>query len=629
MNKTKVILFLLVLLSLALMLSAEVRQLDSRSLYQNQASIMQNRQTFLNEQFNGPDFPPTGWSIDAQESHWTMDGSNNAGGTAPEAHFNYAPQFVGYSRLITPNINTLGQTSLVLEFKHFVDWYAVPMTVGVATRSNNGAWNVVWSVNATANVSGTVNVTVENADINSETTQLCFYFSGDSYNIDEWYIDDILFYSPEAHDYKPMEILADMQYTAGVPMVPAVKVKNNGLTDETGDVVCKIFQFDQEVYSQTVPATIAIGQTQDVSFPEFTPELDNEMYKILAYTALAGDLDHTNDTLSVMFDTYNTPKQKVILEIGTGTWCQYCPGAAMGAEDLIANGKEVGVVEYHNGDAYVTPSGTIRIEEYYNISGFPTAIFDGTTALVGGDHSVSLYPDYLPIYEEKYAVKTPFLIGFTGEVVNDILNVNVSVNRFGRFLNPNIVLQFALTESDITVSWQGQDHLDFVERAMAPDAYGTALNLIDTDSLTVNLSMPFNQAWDFGNMEIVAFIQDPLSKFIYNGNSVKLNDLQPISNSEVVLAKNNLSLHANYPNPFNPSTTISFELSKTENVQLEIYNVKGQKVKTLVNGMQTQGLHNVVWNGLDDSGKTAASGMYFYQLSNAKETISKKMLLIK
>ncbi len=630
MKNFKTILLTLSLLCLTLMLSAEIRQLESPSLYQSQASTMQNRQTFLNEQFNGPTFPPTGWTIDSNSANWSLGNSNIAGGSAPEAHFNYSPQFNGFTRLITPNINTTGITSLALEFKQFVDWYASPMTVGVATRSNSGEWNTIWSINPTANVSGLVNVTIDDStDLNSETTQLCFYFSGNSYNIDEWYIDNVLLYSPEAHDFKPIEILADMQYAAGTPMTPIVKVKNNGLTDETGDVVCKIFQFDQEVYSQTVPATLAIGQTSEVSFPAFTPALENEMYTILVNSALIGDLDNSNDTLSVMFDTYNTPKQKVILEIGTGTWCQYCPGAAMGADDLVEEGHDVAVIEYHNGDPYVTPTGTARIEQYYNMPGFPTAVFDGTSSISGGNHTVSMITSYLPIYEEKIAVKTPFTIDFDGEVVNNVLNVNVVLNRFGRFVNPDAVVHFALTESNIMVSWQGQTQLDFVERKMLPDANGTSVNLVDNESVTIPLTMNILPAWNFENLEIVAFIQDPSSKFIYNGNSLKLSELEPISTNDIVLAKNNLKLHPNYPNPFNPSTAIRFELSKTENVKLDIYNVKGQLVKTLVNGMRNQGQHKVTWNGSDNTGKTVTNGIYFYKLSDGKDTITKKMVLVK
>ena len=67
------------------------------------------------------------------------------------------------------------------------------------------------------------------------------------------------------------------------------------------------------------------------------------------------------------------PREMVVLEIGTGTWCQYCPGSAMGADDLIENGFDVAVIEYHSGDEYQTTQSQARVN-YYNITGFPTAV---------------------------------------------------------------------------------------------------------------------------------------------------------------------------------------------------------------------------------------------------------------
>jgi len=86
----------------------------------------------------------------------------------------------------------------------------------------------------------------------------------------------------------------------------------------------------------------------------------------------------------------------------------------------------------------------------------------------------------------------------------------------------------------------------------------------------------------------------------------------------------------NYPNPFNPITTISFSLAdNVENAKIEIFNIKGQKIKTLVNSYLEKGTHNVVWNGKDKNGKKVVSGLYFYKLTTGKETAVKKMLLLR
>ena len=88
-------------------------------------------------------------------------------------------------------------------------------------------------------------------------------------------------------------------------------------------------------------------------------------------------------------------------------------------------------------------------------------------------------------------------------------------------------------------------------------------------------------------------------------------------------------LGSNYPNPFNPTTTIIYSLAEDCNATLEIYNVKGQKVCTLANGMQESGYHQVIWNGTDENNRSVSSGLYFYRLHNEDKTITKKMLMVK
>jgi len=92
----------------------------------------------------------------------------------------------------------------------------------------------------------------------------------------------------------------------------------------------------------------------------------------------------------------------------------------------------------------------------------------------------------------------------------------------------------------------------------------------------------------------------------------------------------------NYPNPFNPSgagrsptTTINYSLKENAKVSINIYNIKGQKVKQLVSDQISVGQHSVIWNGKDDNGKSVSSGIYFYKMQTGRYTSTKKMILIK
>jgi len=95
------------------------------------------------------------------------------------------------------------------------------------------------------------------------------------------------------------------------------------------------------------------------------------------------------------------------------------------------------------------------------------------------------------------------------------------------------------------------------------------------------------------------------------------------------LVVNRSELIGNYPNPFNPSTTISYNLVQDADVTISIYNLKGQLIKTLVNQHQTAGLQEVIWSGKDSNGRSAGSGIYFTKLKSGVIEQTKKMILLK
>ncbi len=88
-------------------------------------------------------------------------------------------------------------------------------------------------------------------------------------------------------------------------------------------------------------------------------------------------------------------------------------------------------------------------------------------------------------------------------------------------------------------------------------------------------------------------------------------------------------LAQNYPNPFNPATTIKYEIKEAGNVAIEVFNIKGQKVATLVNEYHTANNYSTVWNGTNDNNESVSSGIYFYEMNIGDYTSVKKMILMK
>ena len=90
-----------------------------------------------------------------------------------------------------------------------------------------------------------------------------------------------------------------------------------------------------------------------------------------------------------------------------------------------------------------------------------------------------------------------------------------------------------------------------------------------------------------------------------------------------------LSLNGNYPNPFNPQTTIGFSLPQNQLVELAVFDLQGRRIATLVHEEMPAGRHSAIWRGKDQRGRNVASGMYFYRLATGGQTLVEKMILLK
>lgn len=166
--------------------------------------------------------------------------------------------------------------------------------------------------------------------------------------------------------------------------------------------------------------------------------------------------------------------------------------------------------------------------------------------------------------------------------------------------------------------------------------FTTGPDWIDTDILSgvipAGNSMDINFTFDAANFHdgdysAVAYLttNDPanpeieLPIILHVGNVATDDDVIPVRTT----------LFDNYPNPFNPTTNISYSLNVGSDVELVVYNVRGQKVKTLQLGYQQPGVYEEIWNGVDDNNQPVASGIYYYRMSSNEYQKTKKMILLK
>jgi hypothetical protein len=120
---------------------------------------------------------------------------------------------------------------------------------------------------------------------------------------------------------------------------------------------------------------------------------------------------------------------------------------------------------------------------------------------------------------------------------------------------------------------------------------------------------------------IHTFMYDEILYMNFNSNT----DVEP----DQIPAVNNFLLKQNFPNPFNPDTSISFSLAEKGKVEILIFNSKGQRIRKLVDGIYSAGEHTVNWNGKSDRQENLASGVYYYRMQAGSRYINKKMILLK
>ena len=104
--------------------------------------------------------------------------------------------------------------------------------------------------------------------------------------------------------------------------------------------------------------------------------------------------------------------------------------------------------------------------------------------------------------------------------------------------------------------------------------------------------------------------------------------LQTFSTERVTVLPTDFALGQNYPNPFNPSTIIPYQIPTSTHVRLEVFNVLGQRLATLVDGVQSAGMQTAQWDGTDEAGRAVGAGVYIYRLSGGEMTVSRRMVLV-
>ena len=248
----------------------------------------------------------------------------------------------------------------------------------------------------------------------------------------------------------------------------------------------------------------------------------------------------------------------------------------------------------------------------YRLVGLPAGLaFDASTRMLSGTPSAAT----------DGAVEVTYIVADEGGSL-DLLTFSITVNPglvFGNFGFGKVVPTASHDEAKIREFVVGQR----VESLALPAASG------GTAPLTYSLSpaLPVGLTFDVATRTI-AGTPRAASETVYTYTVTDANGASASLALQTLPAA--FSLADNFPNPFNPATTIKYALPQAADVELTIYNVVGQVVRTLVAEHQSAGRYVVEWDATNDSGHSLSAGMYFYRLQAGEEFLEvKKMLLLK
>ena len=146
------------------------------------------------------------------------------------------------------------------------------------------------------------------------------------------------------------------------------------------------------------------------------------------------------------------------------------------------------------------------------------------------------------------------------------------------------------------------------------------------DSLSVSIKSEYAISNNLGGLMIWALGYDYIDGTQKLVQSMKYNYLDVDTDPNPDKFSVNI---INYPNPFNPITTLRYDLPEATNVTITVYDMMGRKVKNLINTNQNSGYKSVIWNGTNDNGEMVSGGMYFYSIKTNTFSQKRKMILLK
>ena len=479
------------------------------------AMMAQNRTVLLQESFNGASMP-AGWSIDAQPSNWSVSATNNAGGEANEMHLTWSPQFNGMTRLVSPAVDMTGITSAVFSFKHALDNYSGANTIGVATTSDGGTtWNQAWTQSYSASGVWSVSQEISTPDLGQANVQFCIFFNGSSYNINDWFFDDIMVFTLENLDLAVTSATLPDFIGSGEAAF-GLKVYNFGATTVTSVEA-----------SYTVEGMEPVTETFEVNIPSLgeatlyfntttllIPGSYNVNYSIDLVNGQEDDVAENNTYSKSVSVALGAAERKPMIEHFSSSTCGPCVSVNTAMLTFCNNNPgRFTYTKYQmnwpgSGDPYYTAEGGVR-RDYYGCNAVPQCFLDGE------DQGYAAVQQ--SVFDE-HALRTAFMdIRGSFSVEGNVINIKADIMPYID-AEARVFVSVNEKETHGNVGSNGETSFHHIFMKMLPDAEGTTVTFTscEVQHLEFTQDMSGTHVEEMSDLEVSIWVQNYSSKEIFN-----------------------------------------------------------------------------------------------------------------
>ncbi len=461
------------------------------------------------------------------------------------------------------------------------------------------------------------------------------------------YIDNVIAGEQKQNDIQVtsfITLVPDTSYVFGdsiLELAPKVLISNVGLNNISTTFTVGL-TIPELSYAQNQNVDlINSGTSLVLNYPNVLASSGTEM-NIEISIDYADDQNHLNDTLrqrSVIFPgAYRT---HVLYEQWTSSTCGPCASNNPTVDAFISSHADsVVAVKYHvgwpspgNDPMYLhNPTQSYDRRNYYGVNSVPHIWVEGVIEPVYPYTTAgSLQNPFIERNSAPTPVRTVNVISSrpTADSIHSVVTVTVMNTLMSRMTNTYLRVQAVerVVEYASPPGTNGEKTFYDVFRHSYPTSLGTLLPA-EPGTYIYEFTYKIDPVWIDTNIYTIAFVQNDNTHEVYGAGKSETTQFVIDVGSENV-SPYAFHLEKNYPNPFNPVTSIKYSIPEHAKVRLSVYNVIGQKVTDLVNKSQSAGRYTVQWNGKDNRGSAVSSGIYFYRLTAGNKVMQNKMLLVK